>query len=142
LQGVVYRAGDRRFEGIAAGEAIERAKCDPACMMVNRNPGSGTRILIDRLLGGAEPCGYAVQARNHNAVAAAVLQGRADWGVAIESVARQPGLGFLPIGDEHYDFVVPRARMNRAAVRAFCELLAQRDVRARLAEMGLRCEGA
>jgi putative molybdopterin biosynthesis protein len=142
LQGVVYRAGDRRFEGLEAGEAIERAKCDPACMMVNRNPGSGTRILIDRLLGGAEPCGYAVQARNHNAVAAAVLQGRADWGVAIESVARQPGLGFLPIGDEHYDFVVPRARMNRAAVRAFCELLAEREVRGRLAEMGLRCEGA
>ena len=51
--------------------------------MVNRNPGSGTRILIDRLLGGARPAGYAVQPKSHNAVAAAVAQGRADWGVAI-----------------------------------------------------------
>ena len=40
--------------------------------MVNRNQGSGTRALIDRLLGGARPPGYAVQPRNHNAVAAAV----------------------------------------------------------------------
>ena len=56
--------------------------------MVNRNQGSGTRILIDRLLAGARPRGYAVQASNHNAVAAAVAQGRADWGLAIESVAR------------------------------------------------------
>jgi len=42
-------------------------------MMVNRNQGSGTRALIDRLLGGVRPRGYAVQPRNHNAVAAAVV---------------------------------------------------------------------
>ena len=41
-------------------------------LMVNRNQGSGTRILIDRLLAGARPNGYGIQARNHNAVAAAV----------------------------------------------------------------------
>ena len=69
-------------------------------MMVNRNKGSGTRILIDRLLDGAQPAGYAVQSRNHNAVAAAVSQGRADWGVAIETVAKQAGLGFLPLVEE------------------------------------------
>ena len=48
---------------------------DPACVMVNRNQGSGTRALIDRLLEGARPAGYAVQPRNHNAVAAAVVAG-------------------------------------------------------------------
>ena len=56
--------------------------------MVNRNQGSGTRALIDRLLGGAKPPGYAVQPRNHNAVAAAVVQGRADWGVTLDTIAR------------------------------------------------------
>lgn len=137
LQGMVYRAGDRRFEGLSAQQAIARIKDDPKCMMVNRNQGSGTRILIDRLLEGAQPAGYAVQARNHNAVAAAVLQRRADWGVAIETVARQDGLGFLPIGDEHYDFIVPKARMDRAAVRAFAELLGDEKVRAHLAGLGL-----
>ena len=43
--------------------------------MVNRNTGSGTRILIDRLLGGARPPGYGVQTKSHNAVAAAVRAG-------------------------------------------------------------------
>jgi putative molybdopterin biosynthesis protein len=142
LQGFVYRAGDKRFDGLSAPEAIARAKSDPRAMMVNRNAGSGTRILIDRLLAGAEPPGYAVQAKNHNAVAAGVLQGRADWGVAIESVARQPGLGFLPIGDEHYDFVVPKARLHRPAVRAFEELLDDKNVRTQLAAMGLPAQEA
>jgi putative molybdopterin biosynthesis protein len=62
--------------------------------MVNRNAGSGTRILIDRLLEGAQPRGYAVQPRSHNAVVAAVAQGRADWGVAIRSAAERPASVF------------------------------------------------
>ncbi len=137
LQGFLYRAGDQRFEGLDAFGAIARAKLDPNCLMVNRNQGSGTRILIDRLLEHSQPNGYAIQARNHNAVAAAVLQGRADWGVAIESVARHEGLRFLPIGDEHYDFIVPQSRLERPAVRAFQELLANSQVREHLAGLGL-----
>ena len=95
--------------------------------MVNRNQGSGTRILIDRLLAGARPRGYAVQASNHNAVAAAVAQGRADWGLAIESVARSNDLGFLPYQDEQYDFVIPKARRERPAVKAFVEVTCRRS---------------
>lgn len=138
MQGVVHRSGDVRFEGLSATEAIERVKGDPKCLMINRNQGSGTRILIDRALSGTQPAGYAVQARNHNAVAAAVLQGRADWGVAIETVARHEGLGFLPLADEHYDFVVPQGRRTRPAVRAFCAQLEDASVRRQLADRGLR----
>ena len=87
--------------------------------MVNRNQGSGTRVLIDRLLGGAKPRGYAVQPRNHNAVAAAVVQGRADWGMTLDTIARNAGLGFLPVQEEQYDFIVPRSRANRPGVVAF-----------------------
>jgi putative molybdopterin biosynthesis protein len=65
-----------------------------------------------------------------------VAQGRADWGVAIRRVADQAGLGFLPLTEEQYDFVVPRARAPRPAVIAFRELLTRDDVRGRLAEMG------
>jgi putative molybdopterin biosynthesis protein len=138
LQGIVYRAGDPRFESKSVDEAIAQVAHDPECLMVNRNQGSGTRILIDRLLGGAEPSGYSVQARNHHAVVAAVLQGRADWGVAIESVNGHGALAFLPIGDEHYDFIVPKARFERPAVQAFRSLLVDAEVRKRLQEMGLR----
>ena len=57
LQGIVYRKGDIRFEGRTAEEAIAAAIADASCMMVNRNQGSGTRALIERLLGGAKPPG-------------------------------------------------------------------------------------
>jgi putative molybdopterin biosynthesis protein len=135
-QGIVYRRGDARFEGKTAAEAVDAAKRDPACIMVNRNQGSGTRILIDGLLGEARPGGYAVQSRSHNAVAAAVAQGRADWGVAIENVARRAGLGFLPLAREEYDFAVARDRLTRPAVQAFARLLADERVRSALADMG------
>ena len=86
------------------------------CLMVNRNAGAGTRVLIDRLLAGARPAGYSNQPRSHNAVAAAVAQGRADWGIAIESVAQLYGLGFLPIAPEDYDFLLVESRRDRPAV--------------------------
>jgi putative molybdopterin biosynthesis protein len=136
LQGVVFRRGDARFDGRAAEAAIAAAAAEEDCLMINRNNGSGTRILIDRLLRGARPAGYAHQTKSHNAVALAVAQGRADWGVAIETVAHQYGLGFLPLQPEHYDFVVPKARLARAPVRRFIALLREPAVRARLAELG------
>jgi putative molybdopterin biosynthesis protein len=137
-QGVVFRRGDARFEGLDATAAIARAVNDPACVMVNRNGGSGTRIIIDQLLRGVRPPGYALQPRNHNAVAAAVAQGRADWGLAIQRVSEQAGLGFLPVTEEQYDFVVAVSRSQRPAVAAFRRLLVQADIRAGLAQLGCR----
>jgi putative molybdopterin biosynthesis protein len=137
LQGVVFRPGDLRFENRTAAEAIAAVQRDPDCLMVNRNQGSGTRVLIDRLLGGVRPPGYAVQPRNHNAVAAAVVQRRADWGVTLETVARTAGLGFLPVQHEQYDFVVPKARAERPAVLAFTALLQQPSTREALASLGM-----
>jgi putative molybdopterin biosynthesis protein len=137
-QGVLFRPGDARFAGLDGRAAVARAAADPALLMVNRNAGSGTRILTDGLLAGARPPGHANQPKSHNAVAAAIAQGRADWGVAIESVARDYGLGFLPLADEHYDFFLPEARRARPAVRAFLAALASEAVRARLAALGFR----
>ena len=138
LQGVVYRKGDPRFEGRSAEEAILAASAAPDCLMVNRNAGSGTRILTDKLLAGAKPSGYWSQPKSHNAVAVAVAQNRADWGVAIESVARQYGLGFIPLQDEHYDFIVPKTRMNRAPILRFRQILAQDEVRDALTALGFK----
>jgi len=138
LQGVVFRQGDRRFEGRAAQEAIAAARQDPTCVMVNRNRGSGTRALIDRLLEGAKPAGYAVQPRNHNAVAAAISQGRADWGITLERIARSAKLGFLPVQEERYDFVVPTSRVNRPGVIAFKKLLGDPPTRDGLARLGMK----
>jgi putative molybdopterin biosynthesis protein len=136
LQGIIYRKGDPRFEGRSVESAIATALGDPDCLMVNRNAGSGTRILTDRLLNGAKPAGYWSQPKSHNAVAVAVAQKRADWGVAIESVARQYGLGFIPAQDEHYDFVVPKIRLERPPVLRFRESLADPALRRALASLG------
>jgi putative molybdopterin biosynthesis protein len=138
LQGIVFRRGDPRFEGRSASEAIATALADTDCVMINRNPGSGTRVLIDRLLAGAKPHGYAVQPRNHNAVAAAVTQGRADWGVTLDTIARNAGLGFSPLQAEQYDFIVPRARQKRKGVAAFRALLRQPSTREALQGLGMR----
>ena len=137
-QGVVFRRGDRRFEGRNAREAIAGVRADSTCLMVNRNQGSGTRALIDRLLEGARPTGYAVQPRNHNAVAAAVSQGRADWGVTLDIIASRADLGFLPVQAEQYDFVVPHSRANRRGVLAFKALLHEPHTRESLARLGMR----
>ena len=123
LQGIVFRPGDSRFEGRSVEEAIAAAIADPSCVMVNRNKGSGTRVLIDQLLKGAKPAGYAVQPRNHNAVAAAVVQHRADWGMTLDTIACNAGLGFLPVRAEQFDFIVPKSRAHRPGVIAFRELL-------------------
>lgn len=135
MQGIVFRPGDPRFAGTAQ-QALEAALADPGCIMMNRNAGSGTRILVDRLLGAARPPGYQSQAKSHNAVVAAVAQGRADWGIAIETASRRADLGFLALQPERYDFVVPAARRDRPAVQAFAALLEDPAVRAELGAMG------
>jgi putative molybdopterin biosynthesis protein len=138
LQGIVFRHGDRRFEGRSVEDAMANALADPECVMVNRNQGSGTRVLIDRLLGSARPHGYAVQPRNHNAVAAAVVQGRADWGMTLDTIARNAGLGFLPVQAEQYDFIVPRPRANRPGVLAFKNLIQEASTREMLTSLGMK----
>ena len=138
MQGIVFRKGDGRFEGKTVQEAVQAALADPACIMVNRNQGAGTRILIDRLLGEARPDGYWNQPRSHNAVAAAVAQHRADWGMTIAPVAHASNLGFIPLAEEHYDFALVRAREDRPAVRAFLDALKSEEARAALTNAGFR----
>jgi len=138
MQGIVFRKGDKRFEGLSAQQAVCAALADPACIMVNRNQGAGTRILIDRLLGEARPDGYWNQPRSHNAVAAAVAQHRADWGMTIAPVAHAADLGFIPLAEEHYDFALVTARKQRPAVQAFFDALASQEGRAALTQAGFR----
>ena len=133
-QGVVTRMEETR--------GIEALLADPGLRMVNRNRGSGTRVLIDELLGERRPAGYPYEPRSHFAVAAAVSQRRADWGVTIETVAKQSDLRFRPLRAEHYDFAIPADRWDRPAVAALRRLLSpDSELRAGLALMGFRSQG-
>jgi putative molybdopterin biosynthesis protein len=138
MQGVLFRVGDKRFEGQNTEEAVNAILADPSALMVSRNAGAGTRVLIDNLLKGKRPPGYANQPKSHNAVAAAIAQGRADWGVAIEPVAKLYGLGFLPLAPEHYDFLVVDKRRDRPAVQAFLAALRDEVTRGRIAALGMQ----
>jgi putative molybdopterin biosynthesis protein len=134
-QGVVFRSEDRQLTEADDGSlpAILRGG---SRRMVNRNPGSGTRVLIDQLLEGYQPDGYLHQARTHHAVAAAVEQGRADWGVTLDTVAASAGLEFHFLQDEQFDFAVPEARWDRPAVLALQELLDDPAAVAKLRHLG------
>jgi len=138
MQGVLFRPGDKRFEGRTADQALRVVLDDRTALMVNRNAGAGTRVLIEKLLLGARPPGYANQPKSHNAVAAAISQGRADWGIAIEPVAKLYGLGFLPVSPERYDFLLVAARAERPAVQAFLAVLREPATRERIRALGMK----
>ena len=137
MQGVVFRCGDARFEGRAAEEAVRDAARSVGVVMVNRNRGSGTRALYDRLLGDARPLGYGVESSSHHAIAAAVAQGRADFGIAIDVVARERQLGFLPLCEERFDFLIAKNRLHRPSVQAFLAEVQDPEARAALRSRGL-----
>jgi putative molybdopterin biosynthesis protein len=136
LQGIVFRPKHPLFEGRSPEIAVAAALAEPATVMVNRNTGSGTRALVDGLLKGARPPGFWNQPRSHNAVAAAVAQGRADWGVAIATVARAYGLGFLPLAHERYDFAYRAENRDRPALAAFLDCLREPETHILLNEAG------
>lgn len=118
--------------------------------IINRNPGSGTRLLLDTLLRKrAEDRGldlkkvvstipgYDSEAKSHSAVAVAVQQGKADVGLGIRTVAERYGLAFIPVARERYDFAIPIKRLERPPIRGFLEVLGseefKREVRRRVA---------
>jgi putative molybdopterin biosynthesis protein len=133
-QGIVFRPDDP-LAGLVDDEQAFLAELRNR-RMINRNPGSGTRILIDGLLAGAKPDGYLHQARTHHAVAAAVEQGRADWGMTLDTIAAQAGLGFRFVADERYDVAVREDRWDRPAVAALRRLFDDSAARRRLIDLG------
>ncbi len=95
---------------------------------VNRQPGSGTRVLLDcelRRLGAdsARLPGYDDVEHSHSGVAAAVASGRADCGLGIEAGARAQGLDFVPLFNEQYDLAIPVEHYNSARLAPLLALL-------------------
>ena len=139
-QGLLFRKDDSNFTDFKSDfeNAIQQIINNAEVRMINRNRGSGTRILLDRLLADQRPAGFFQEAKSHNSVAAAISQNRADWGIAIRSVAEDLGLGFYPIQDEEYDFILPKNRLERPDVALFLSLLQETDIQNKLAKFGLR----
>ncbi|WP_133647870.1 substrate-binding domain-containing protein [Paraburkholderia flava] len=95
---------------------------------VNRQPGSGTRLLLDLALRGIgiDPDrvnGYASAELTHSAIAAFVASGMADVGFGVEPAAHHFGLDFVPVVDEDYYFACDRTRLSRTPLATVIDLL-------------------
>ena len=99
----------------------------PEITFVNRQRGAGTRLLLDYHLAqlGIDPTriqGYAREEYTHLAIAAAVSSGRADCGLAVAAAAQALSLDFIPLFDELYQLVVPRAFLDSPLLAPLFEL--------------------
>lgn len=108
---------------------------------VNRQKGSGTRILTDYLLkkngvGEKEIRGYDRDMTTHMAVAAAVESGTADVGVGVFSAAKAMGLDFISIGYEEYDFAIPEKYLQTDRIQKFIQVLRSEELEHILKELG------
>lgn len=108
---------------------------------VNRQKGSGTRILADYLCRkeGIDPAavyGYDREELTHTSVAAQIASGTADAGMGILSAARLYDLDFLPVCVEQYDLLIPDYAWDTPAVKALLEVLQSPAFKARLEALG------
>ncbi|PID56358.1 molybdopterin biosynthesis protein [candidate division KSB3 bacterium] len=108
---------------------------------VNRQKGSGTRLLFDYLVKqeGVSPrdiYGYAREEFTHISVAAQIAEQTADAGLAIYGVARIYGLHFIPVWEEEYDFVLSKEFYESFAGRLFLSVLKSEALKERLARLG------
>lgn len=134
-QGFIVEPGNPL--GIRGVEDLAR----PEVNIINRQFGSGSRSLLDRLLlqGGvpsAAVTGYSREAGGHMSVASTVASGQADAGVGVQAAATALGLGFVPLEGERYDLVIPNHFMNHGGVQVLLDLLRQPGLRCRVETLG------
>jgi putative molybdopterin biosynthesis protein len=113
----------------------------PDVSFVNRQKGSGSRVLLDVRLAGAgvapgEVRGYGREEYTHWAVAMAVQSGLADTGLGIRSAATTMGLDFVPLEEEEFDFLIPGEHLANPGIEALQAILSSEGFRRRVVELG------
>jgi putative molybdopterin biosynthesis protein len=108
---------------------------------INRQDGSGTRVLLDyrlkcQQIDPMEISGYSRIAYTHMEVALEVFKGTADAGIAIRAAAKLLGLDFIPLATERFDLIIPTEYYPTEAVRSFCGVLGSDEFKSHIARMG------
>jgi putative molybdopterin biosynthesis protein len=150
-QGLLYRPEDDWPQPLTFERLVDMAATAGKLVLINRNRGSGTRILFDMCLRSCAQSlslsfdklteslrGYDTEAKSHNAVAASIALRKADWGLAIDTVAHDYRLAFSFMRDEHYDFVIPADKLTQPAIQCFLDLLRHDTARAGLTRLGFQ----
>jgi putative molybdopterin biosynthesis protein len=134
-QGLIVTPGNpKKISGIAA---LAR----PDLMFVNRQPGSGTRVLLDyelkRLrMNAAAIRGYEREEFTHMAVGVAVASGLADTGLGVRSAANALGLDFIPVGEEQYDLVFLRSFFESEKGRRLLDTIRSKGFKQAVRDLG------
>jgi len=145
--GVVLVKGVKRIQGLMTPKGnpknIKSLKdiTREGLNYVNRQKGSGTRILFDYLLGldhlkSTDIYGYEREEFTHMAVAAQIASGSADVGLGIYSAANIYNLHFIPLYEEEYDFILPEKFLELQDVQNFLSIVKSEEFKYRLEEMG------
>ena len=108
---------------------------------VNRQKGSGTRVLFDytleqRGIRGDDIRGYDHEEYTHMAVAVDVLSGAADCGLGIFAAAKALDLEFIPLEQERYDLIVPSAMLDYPHIQSVLKTIQSRQFRDRITSLG------
>jgi len=130
-QGFVVAPGNPKAVRTAADLVREDVR------LVNREPGAGSRALLDQMLVGAgvpqsAVRGYDRQVASHFQVAGTVAAGAADAGIALAAAAAAYGLDFVPLVDVRFDVAIPADHLRHPAVALFLEALQTRALREEL----------
>jgi putative molybdopterin biosynthesis protein len=133
--GLIIRPGNPK--GIRGIEDLIR----PDVRFINRQGGSGTRILLDYRLGqlGIDPSairGYDAEEVTHMSVAVAVLSGGADAGLGIYAAAKALNLEFIPVVTEKYDLVIPAEHFASEPIRTLLTTIESAEFKRRVEALG------
>ena len=133
IQGLIVKKGNPK--NIASLKDIVN------CSYVNRQRGSGTRILLDYQLNEMgidkdDIAGYLREATTHMAVAALVDSESADAGLGIMAAAKAFDLDFVKVAEEEYDFAVPVKFLEMRQIQTFIQVLQSEEFKAKLDELG------
>ena len=131
---IVRRKNPKNIQGI---EDLARKDID----FINRQGGSGTRILLDYKLKqlGIKPnaiSGYQHEEFTHMAVAVAVLSGTVDTGLGIFAAAKALKLDFIPVVTEQYDLIIPEAHFESENIQILLEIINSRIFKDRVETLG------
>ncbi|MCL6449779.1 MAG: molybdopterin biosynthesis protein [Acetobacteraceae bacterium] len=134
-QGFIVPPGNPR--GISSVSDLLR----PGVRFINRQRGSGTRVLLDHLLhrAGLDPAGisgYGREEFTHTGVAAAIKAGSADVGLGLRAAALALGLDFVPVATERYELVVPEEFYCTEPAQALLRVLGGAEFAGRVAALG------
>lgn len=114
---------------------------DKDIRFVNRQSGSGTRILLDyelknRGIAGSDIAGYDNEVYTHFEVGLSIISGEADVGIASAAVAKILDLNFQPLVSERFDMILDKNTFFQPAIQAFIETLQSSQFRNRVEKIG------